>query len=166
MDVRLFQDRMQLPVHDIEFENFNIGALESFRMRGAEASVDWRPLPSQRVQLNYAHLDMTGLLSNDNTNFVPKHSGSVGWWQDYQQGWRMGTTYYFYNDLRNSGRKDLTLFYDRLDMKLSRSINLAGQQRLDLSAVMQWRLSEDSELRRENGVDTRHRGWLGAEWRY
>lgn len=166
MDIRLFLDRLQLAEHDIEFENFNIRDLESFRMRGAEAAIDWRPLPSQRVQLNYAHLDMTGSLSNDNTNFVPKHSGSVGWWQDYQQGWRLGTTYYFYNDLRNSGSKAFTLFYDRLDMKLSRTVNLHGQQRIDLSAVMQWRLSEDAELRRENGVDTRRRGWLGVEWRY
>lgn len=166
LDIRVFHDRMHLPEHDIEFEGFNIRPLESFQMRGAETTLDWKPLPNQRLQLNYAHLDMTGSLTNDNTNFVPKHSGSVGWWQEYRQDWRMGTTYYFYNDLRNHTTKAQTQFYDRLDVKMSKAISLPGQQRLELSAVMQWRLSEDAELRRENGVDSRHRGWLGAEWRY
>jgi iron complex outermembrane receptor protein len=165
-DIRLFHDRMKLAEHNLEVEGFAISPVESLRMRGAELSADWRPLPSQRIQLNYAHLDMTGASTNDNANFVPKHSGSIGWWQEYPQGWTVGTTYYVYNDLRNSDTKQLTLFFDRLDMKLSKSFNLPGKQHLDLSAVMQWRLSEDAELRRENGMDTRHRGWMSAEWRY
>jgi hypothetical protein len=123
-------------------------------------------LAGQRFQLNYAYLNMNRSLGNDNTNFVPKHSGSVGWWQDYQQGWKMGTTYYFYNDLRDADNKIFSIFYDRLDTKLSRSFSLSGRQRVELSAVMQWRLTDDAELRRENGMDSRHRGWVGAEWRY
>ncbi|HQX89138.1 MAG TPA: hypothetical protein PKY03_01935, partial [Moraxellaceae bacterium] len=59
-----------------------------------------------------------------------------------------------------------SIFYDRLDTKLSRSFSLSGRQRVELSAVMQWRLTDDAELRRENGMDSRHRGWVGAEWRY
>lgn len=169
LDLRVFNDYMTLTEHNLEVEGsegFQLRAPLSFRQKGAELAVDWRPLAGQRFQLNYAYLNMNRSLGNDNTNFVPKHSGSVGWWQDYQQGWKMGTTYYFYNDLRDADNKIFSIFYDRLDTKLSRSFSLSGRQRVELSAVMQWRLTDDAELRRENGMDSRHRGWVGAEWRY
>jgi iron complex outermembrane receptor protein len=164
-DVRLFQDRVELAEHDISFEDFAIKPLEFFKMRGAELAVDWRPLPSQRLQLNYAHLDMTGPLSNDNTNFVPKHSGSLGWWQEYNQGWQVGTTYYFYNDLRNSNQKSRQFYFDRVDARLARKVELPGRQVLEVAAVIQCRLTGQPELREEN-VAKRHVGWLSLDWRY
>lgn len=167
LDLRVFNDYMTLTEHNLEVEGsvgFVIREPVRHRQEGVEVAVDWRPWTSQRLQLNYAYINMSG--SGDNTDFVPQHSGSVGWWQDYQQGWKMGTTYYFYNDLRESDNKIFSIFYDRLDMKLSRSFKLSDRQRVELSAVMQWRLTDDAELRRENGMDSRHRGWVGAEWRY
>lgn len=167
-DIRVFQDRMKLAEHNLEVNGtpgFVILPVESFRMRGAEASFDWRPLPSHRLQLNYAHLDMTGDLSNDNTNFVPKHSGGVGWWQDYQSGWQWGNTYYFYNDLRNASWKYSRYFFDRLDSRLARKIRLAGRHQLEVAAVLQWRLTNESELREEN-VAKRHIGWASVQWSY
>lgn len=164
-DLRLFQDRVELAEHDISFEDFAIKPLEFFKMRGAELAMDWRPLPSQRLQLNYAHLDMTGSLSNDNTNFVPKHSGSLGWWQEYSQGWQVGTTYYFYNNLRNSADKRRQFYFDRVDARLARKLELPGHQVLELAAVIQCRLTGQPELREEN-VAKRHVGWISLDWRY
>lgn len=164
-DLRLFQDRVELAEHDISFEDFAIKPLEFFKMRGAELAMDWRPLPSQRLQLNYAHLDMTGSLSNDNTNFVPKHSGSLGWWQEYSQGWQVGTTYYFYNNLRNSEDKRRQFYFDRVDARLARKLELPGHQVLELAAVIQCRLTGQPELREEN-VAKRHVGWISLDWRY
>lgn len=165
VDMRLFQDRVELAEHDLSFEEFAIKPLESFRMRGGELAVDWRPLPSQRVQLNYAHLDMTGDLRNDNTNFVPKHSGSVGWWQEYGQGWQFGTTYYFYNNLRNQEDKQRRFFFDRVDARVARKLVLPAQQSLELAAVLQCRLSGEPELRDEN-IAKRHVGWVSLDWHF
>lgn len=165
LDVRLFQDRVELAEHDLSFEDFAIKPLQFFRMRGAELAMDWRPLPSQRVQLNYAHLDMTGDLSNDNTNFVPKHSGSVGWWQEYGQGWQFGTTYYFYNNLRNQEDKQRRFFFDRVDVRAAHKLALPGQQSLELAAVLQCRLTGEPELRDEN-IAKRHVGWVSLDWHF
>lgn len=161
LDLRLFSDRMQLTSHDLEIDNFVISRLRPIPLDGLELAVDWRPMPSQRLQLNYAYLDVDGPPTGEaNTDFVPLHSGTVGWWQSYENGWQWGTTYAFYNDLRDS-----QFFFDRLDTRLARRISLSARQQLELSAVMQWRLSDDPELRRENG-NHRHRGWLGVDWRY
>ncbi|MFP5430057.1 MAG: hypothetical protein ACLGHE_03625, partial [Gammaproteobacteria bacterium] len=149
----------------LSFEDFAIKPLQFFRMRGAELAVDWRPLPSQRVQLNYAHLDMTGDLRNDNTNFVPKHSGSVGWWQEYGGGWKFGTTYYFYNNLRNQEDKQRRFFFDRVDVRAAHKLALPGQQSLELAAVLQCRLTGEPELRDEN-IAKRHVGWVSLDWHF
>lgn len=164
-DIRLFYDRMELAEHNLEIEGFEIRPVEPFEMRGAEVALDWRPAPSQRLQLNYAHLDMTGDLSNDNTNFVPKHSGSLGWWQDYQNGWQLGTTYYFYNNLRNSNLTANSFFFDRLDTRLARKLLVHGSQQLELAAVLQYRIKNEPELREEN-MAKQHVGWVSLDWRY
>lgn len=164
LDLRVFRDRMELSEHNLEIEGsegFLIRSANNMRMTGGELGLDWRPWPSQRFQINYAYLDMDGVtLHDDNTNFVPQHSGSAAWWQDYSNGWQFGTTYAFYNDLRTH-----KYFFDRLETRLARKIALTGSQQLQLAAVMQLRLSDEPELRDENGGD-RHRGWLSLDWRY
>lgn len=163
VDIRLYRDYMNLAEHNLEVEGgegFLIRQPERLRQEGAELAFDWQPWASQRFQLNYAFLNMIGPDSNDNTAFVPKHSGSAAWWQDYGNGWQMGASYYFYNDLR-AGQ----FFFDRLDVRLAKRISLPGQQYLELAAVSQWRLSDDPELRKENGAE-RRRAWINAEWRY
>jgi len=159
-DIRFFQDNMELVEHDLEVDNFRISPTTALAMRGAETALDWHPWPSQRLHFSYAYLDMRDNKGNDNTDFVPRHSGSAGWWQDYRNGWQVGTTYAFYNDLR----KD-QFFFDRLDVRVARKMPLSGRHQLELAAVMQWRLSDDPELRSENGSD-RHRGWFSMDWRY
>lgn len=165
LDLRVFRDRLHLAEHNLdptESEGFQIRPVEKMWISGSEFGLDWRPLPSQRFQLNYAYLDMDGAdKRNDNTAFVPQHSGSVGWWQDYASGWQFGTTYAFYNNLR----EDTELFFDRLENRLARKIDLGRSQHLVLAAVMQTRLTDEPELRRENGGD-RHRGWFSADWHY
>lgn len=164
-DIRLFHDRMELAAHDIAFENFAIKPLESSRMRGGELALDWRPVAGQRVQLNYAHLDMASPRQDENTDFVPKHSGSVGWWQDYQQGWQFGTTYYFYNNLRNSKDKERQFYFDRVDARLAKRLSLPAKQVVEISGVIQCRLTGQPELREEN-VAKRHIGWVNLDWHF
>ncbi len=156
LDARLFYDRLKLAEHQLDIDNFEIRQLQSHTLQGSELSLAWRPLASQRLLLNYANLEITG--ENENTDFVPQHSGSLGWWQDYRGGWQLGTTYYFYNNLRDY------LYFDRLDLRLAKRLTL-GRQQLELAAVMQTRLTDDAELRRENGSD-RQRGWFSVDWRY
>ncbi|MDI1300771.1 MAG: TonB-dependent receptor [bacterium] len=163
LDVRWFYDLMALSEHHLAIEGsqgFIIRPTEDFRQQGVEVGLDWRPLPSQRFQLNYAYLDMNGRWDNDNTSFVPQHSGSAAWWQDYSNGWQFGTTYAFYNDLRAN-----QFYFDRLELRLAKKLNLPRHQQLELAAVTQLRLSDDPELRSENG-GSRHRGWFSLNWRY
>lgn len=163
VDVRVFRDYMKLTEHNLEAEGsegFLIRPLTNFRQEGAEVSLDWRPWTSQRFQLNYAYLNMNGDRQNDNTGFIPKHSGSAAWWQDYGNGWQLGTTYAFYNDLRT-----FQFFFDRLDMRLAKRIALPQKQHLELAAVAQWRLTDDPELRKENGSD-RRRSWVSVDLYY
>lgn len=165
LDLRGFRDRMFLTEHSLdptEGDGFLITPVEKMWLSGGELGMDWRPFPSQRFQLNYAYLDIDGVdESDDNTVFVPQHSGSVGWWQDYGNGWQFGSTYAFYNNLRY----DTELFFDRLENRLARKLNIGPSQQLVLAAVMQTRLTDDPELRRENGGD-RHRGWFSLDWHY
>lgn len=164
-DLRLYRDRMELSEHKLDItasEGFLIRPTKVMWMTGAEWTADWQPLPGQRFQLNYSYIDMDGAPdSDDNTNFVPQHSGSAGWWQDYGNGIQFGNTYYFYNDLR----ADKHVFFDRFDNRLAKTFRLAGTQQLTLAAVMQTRLTQDPELREENRGD-RHRGWMSLDWRY
>lgn len=164
LDLRVFRDDMQLSEHNLEVdssEGFLIRPTENLRLTGSELGVDWRPWPSQRLQLNYAYLDMDGSsLANDNTQFVPQHSGSAAWWQDYGNGWQVGTTYSFYDRLRVD-----KFFFDRLELRIAKSLALAGGHALELAAVLQSRLTDDPELREENGRP-RQRGWFSVDWRY
>lgn len=166
VDLRVFWDRLALAEHNIEIEGsegFLIRPTKTFSQQGAELGLDWRPWSSQRFQLNYAYLNMDSRqdgASDDNLAFVPMHSGSAAWWQDYSNGWQFGTTYAFYNDLRVN-----QFHFDRLEARLAKRLALTAQQQLELSAVMQTRLSDEPELRRENGGD-RHRGWVSVDWRY
>ncbi|MCC2638103.1 MAG: TonB-dependent receptor plug [Moraxellaceae bacterium] len=165
LDLRLFQDCMELVEHNLDptdSEGFGIRPLKQMRMTGAEMGMDWRPVPSQRFQINYAYLDQDkAAWTDDNTHFVPQHAGSVALLQDYANGLQFGTTYAFYNDLR----ADRGFFFDRLENRLAKTLRLAGQHRLVLAAVMQTRLTDDPELREENGGD-RHRGWFSLDWHY
>ncbi|HEX4870192.1 MAG TPA: TonB-dependent receptor [Moraxellaceae bacterium] len=165
VDLRGFHDRMDLSEHNLEAdgsEGFLIRPTTKMYMNGGELTLDFRPLPSQRFQVNYAYLDMDKApVSDDNTQFVPQHSGSAGWWQDYGNGLQFGNTYYFYNDLRT----DRHVFFDRLDNRLAKTFRLGRQHELTLAAVMQTRLTDDPELRSENGSD-RHRGWFSMDWHY
>ena len=165
LDLRGFRDRMFLSEHSLdptEGDGFLITPVEKMWLTGGELGVDWRPFPSQRFQLNYAYLDIDGVdESDDNTVFVPQHSGSLAWWQDYGSGWQFGTTYAFYNNLRY----DTELFFDRLENRLARKLRLGRSQQVVLAAVLQTRLTDDPELRRENGGD-RHRGWFSLDWHY
>ena len=165
LDLRLFQDDLALSEHNLDptdTEGFLVRPTVGMRMRGVEFGSDWRPLPSQRFQVNYALLNMEGVnRTNDNSIFVPMHSGSLAWWQDYGNGLQFGNTYVFYNDLRD----DRGFFFDRLDTRLAKTFRLAGQHRLTLAAVMQTRLTDDCELREENAGD-RHRGWFSLDWFY
>ncbi|MDF2444930.1 MAG: hypothetical protein K0S46_166 [Moraxellaceae bacterium] len=165
IDLRVFRDRMALVEHNLDptdSEGFGIRPLEKMRMTGSELGVDWRPYPSQRFQVSYAYLDMDGVTAaNDNTQFVPQHSGSAAWWQDYSSGWQIGTTYAFYNDLRT----DREFFFDRLESRIARKIPLPHAQQLMLALIVQVRLTDDPELREENAGD-RQRGWFSVDWRY
>lgn len=165
MDLRIYRDRMDLSEHGLDItasDGFLINPPQRSWMNGVEWSADWRPLPSQRLHLSYAYVDMDGTTpDDDNTNFVPQHAGSAGWWQDYGNGLAVGNTYYFYNDLRT----DRGFFYDRLDTRLAKTFRLGATQQVTLAGVVQHRLTEDPELREENRGD-RRRGWVSLDWRY
>ncbi|HET8732045.1 MAG TPA: TonB-dependent receptor [Moraxellaceae bacterium] len=166
VDLRGFYDNMDLAEHKLAVdgsEGFQIRPTEPMTMQGAELTLDFRPWPSQRFQLNYAYIDVDKALpSNDNTNFVPQHMGSLGWWQDYGNGVQFGNTYYFYDNLRS----DKNIFWDRLDNRLAKTWRLAGGHRLTLAGVLQSRLTNVApEIRSENG-SSRYRSWISMDWQY
>ena len=162
LDVRLFRDELDLTRNQLEIDNLIISDYEYYLMRGAELSTEWRPSSFQRLQLNYAylHINRPKDRGNENTDFVPKHSGSAVWaWYD-PQGWRGSLAYGFYNNLN----KDL--FFDRLDAHVGRVVRVTEKQSLDLGLTAQVRLTRDAELRRDNGVDSPQRIWASVGWRY
>lgn len=159
-DIRVFRDILWLAEHDLQIDSFNIAPNLKYVMEGAEAALEWRPHPVHRVQLNYAYLNSSADETQDNGDFVPLHSGSAAWWLDGGGNWQIGSTYYFYNDLRSDRFR-----WERLDLQLTRKIALPGGQSLDVSAALQRRLSNDPELRSENG-SVRHRGWLELNYHF
>jgi len=161
LDLRLFHDQLELTRNQLEIDDFILSDYEYYVMKGVEASSEWRPSLFQRFQLNYAYLDINKPdRGNDNTDYVPKHSGSAVWaWHD-PQGWRGSLAYGFYNNLN----KDL--FFDRLDLHVGRTVKVTQKQSLDWGLSAQIRLSEDAELRRVNGVDAPQRVWASLGWRY
>ena len=159
--MRLFRDELDLTRNQLEIDDFIISDYEYYLMRGAEVSSEWRPSAFQRLQVNYAYLDINKPpLGSENTDFVPKHSGSAVWaWYD-PTGWRASLAYGFYNNLN----KDL--FFDRLDLHAGKVVKVGQKQTLDLGLNAQVRLSQDAELRRNNGVDSPQRIWASLGWRY
>lgn len=162
LDIRVFRDELDLTRNQLELDELIISDYEYYLMRGVELSTEWRPSSFQRLQLNYAHLRINRPKDrgNENTDFVPTHSGSAVWaWYD-PQGWRGSLAYGFYNNLN----KDL--YFDRLDAHFGRVIRVTEQQSLDLGLTAQVRLTRDPELRRQNGVDSPERIWASIGWRY
>lgn len=161
LDVRFFSDQMDLVNNQLEIDDFILSDYEHYLMQGAEVSSEWRPSSFQRLQLNYAFLDINKpKTGKDNTDYVPKHSGSAVWaWHD-PQGWRGSVAYGFYNNLKGD------LFFDRLDLHLGRTVKVAQKQSLDWGLSAQIRLTTDPELRRSNGVDSPQRVWASLGWRY
>ena len=111
LDVRLFRDELDLTRNQLEIDDFIISDYEYYLMQGVEVSSEWRPSTFQRLQVNYAYLDINKPAhGSENTDFVPKHSGSAVWaWYD-STGWRASLAYGFYNNLKGD------LFFDRLDL--------------------------------------------------
>ncbi len=112
--------------------------------------------------MNYAYDDITG--NNDNTDFVPKHSGNVAAWYDTGRGVQSSLNYVFYNQLYNDPY-DGGLYFDRLDWRLAKKWSMQKIHDVELSAVWQIRLTEDRELRRHNGAP-RDKVWLQLSYVY
>ncbi len=161
MDLRIYHDILHISEHNLEIDDFVLAPTTMHHQRGMEFSSQWRPLPNWRFLLNYAYDDITG--DNDNTDFVPLHSGNVAAWYDNPDGLRSSLTYVFYNQLYNDS--DGGLFFDRLDWSLGKRWRLGKRQQVELSSVWQIRLTEDTELRRANGAP-RDKVWLGMSYTY
>jgi iron complex outermembrane receptor protein len=156
LDVKVYRNKLNLTNHSIELDNFIISPLYSYHMDGIESAIDWQPLPSQRLQLNYAYINVDG--NDENTDFVPNQSGTMGWWQDYENGWQGSLVYGIYYNLHD-------FYYDRLDARLAHRFMLGNRQQLELSLNARHHFTDHPELRRENG-DPRSRIWVMADWRY
>lgn len=157
LDVRLFSDRLDLTEHNLEIENFVIAPLERHEQRGVEVSGQWRPLPQWRVLANYAYDDITGY--NDNTMFVPKHSGNVAVWYETPAGMQASAGYVFYNHLFYNAVEDKERDLHLMNLRAARKWTLNNRHDLELAGVWQIRLTDDNELRKENGAP-RDRMWL------
>lgn len=164
-DVKFFRDDLELVDNTLGLEEFILGPIENYVLQGAELGSQWRLTPFQRLLLNYSHLDIDapkGQPESNNTDIFARHSGSLMWSLMDPDGWRGSVAYNFYNDLNDSQQ----YFYDRLDLHIGRVVPLGQRQQLDLGVTAQYRLTDDPELRTANGVDSRHRIWASAAWRY
>lgn len=162
IDVRLYHDNLDLSEHNLEVDDFVIAPTTKQEQRGVEISTQWRPHPNWRFLFNYAYDDITEV--NDNTDFVPKHSGNVGAWYDGSSGVQSSLNYVFYNQLYNDF-EDGGLYFDRLDWRLAKKWSVHKQHDLELAGVWQIRLTEDRELRRSNGAP-RDKVWLQLSYAY
>jgi iron complex outermembrane receptor protein len=163
VDVRVFKDSLRLSEDNLEVDDFVIAPLQKHQQRGVEFAGQWRPHPQWRFLLNYAYDDITG--SNDNTDFVPKHSGNIAAWYDSSTtGIQSSLSYVFYNQLYHD-TDDGGLYFDRLDCRLAKKWSLNKRNDIELSGVWQIRLTEDAELRRSNGAP-RDKVWFGVSYFY
>jgi len=162
VDIRVFKDSLRLSEHNLEVDDFVISPTERHQQRGVELATQWRPHPHWRFLVNYAYDDITG--GNDNTDFVPKHSGNVAAWYDTGRGVQSSLSYVFYNQLYNDPY-DGGLYFDRLDWRLAKKWSMQKIHDVELSAVWQVRLTEDRELRRHNGAP-RDKVWLQLSYVY
>jgi len=162
MDIRIFKDNLRLSEHNLEIDDFVIAPLTKHEQRGLELSTQWRPHPNWRFLLNYAYDDIT--VTDDNTDFVPKHSGNLGAWYDTGHGLQSSLNYVFYNQLYNDSG-DGGLYFDRLDWRLAKKLSLNKIHDIELAGVWQIRLSDDRELRRNNGAP-RDKMWLQLTYNF
>lgn len=162
IDIRVFKDNLRLSEHNLEIDDFVIAPLTKHEQRGVELSTQWRPHPHWRFMLNYAYDDIT--VTDDNTDFVPKHSGNVAAWYDTGRGIQSSLSYVFYNQLYND-TYDGGLYFDRLDWRLAKKWSLYKLHDVELAGVWQARLSDDRELRRNNGAP-RDKMWLQLTYNY
>lgn len=160
LDLRLFRDELDLVNNRLRIESFALGDYQHQVMQGGEVATRWQMTALQRIDLSYARLAITDLADQANSNYVPRHSGALGWSRYDPDGWRASLLYGFYSNL---GSGDLR--YDRLDAHLGRVLPL-GRQRLDLGVNAQMRFTDDPELRTDNGTYSRNKVWASAGWRF
>jgi iron complex outermembrane receptor protein len=163
VDVRVFNDTLDLAEHNLEIENFIISPPERHEQRGFEVSTQWRPLPGWRVLGNYAYDDITG--TNDNTMFVPKHSGNLTFWYEHPEGYQASLGYVFYNHMFNNPVETYTRDLHLMNLRLANKWSIANRHDLELAGVWQIRVSDDHELRKENGAP-RDRLWLQLSYAF
>lgn len=160
VDLRLFRDELDLVNNRLRIENFVLGDYDHQVLQGGELATRWQMSALQRLDLSYARLAITEVADKSNSNYVPRHSGTLGWSLYDPDGWRASAVYGFYNNLGSE------LYYDRVDMHLGRVFALGRKQRLDLGVSAQVRLTDDPELRTDNGVYSRRKVWASAGWRF
>ncbi|HEX5278236.1 MAG TPA: TonB-dependent receptor [Fluviicoccus sp.] len=163
VDVRWFNDELDLTEHNLEIENFVITPNYRHQQRGVEVSGQWRPLPEWRVLANYAYDDITG--TNDNAMFVPKHSGNVALWYEHPEGYQASLGYVFYDHLFENVTENYSRDLHLLNMRLARKWSVANRHDLELAGVWQVRLTNEHELRKENGAP-RDRLWLQLSYAF
>lgn len=158
-DVRLFHNELDLVVNNIAIDTFTLSPTQHHVLDGAELGGQWQFTPLQRLTTTYSRLHISKPPETDNTYYVPKNAGSLGWMFQDPEGWRASVVYGFYDNLPER------YHYDRVDMHLGRIIPV-GTQKLDVGLTVWARLGDEPELRSDNGLSSRYKGWLSAGWRY
>lgn len=161
-DVKLFHDDLELADHKFDLGIFSITPTANYLSRGAEGSLQWRPLEGHRLLVNYAYLSLTSnTAAADAGNFKlnPDHIGSLAWWMDMNAGWQSGLTYYFID------RAPDNYFYDEVAWRFGKEIQLCCSK-LTVATTVQYRLDDEPETQKWNLASDQHRAWISLEWQY
>lgn len=155
LDVKLFHDVIEdLVSHEPKIYRFEPTNDSRLELNGVETEIDWRAGLNDRIRLTYAYIEHRASHPLDQL-ITPRHSGSLAWLHDWNDGWK-SSLMYFGADALNGYR------FERLDTRLAKRFAL-GKGELELAGVWQQRLDDEPLSWPNNRFDQRHLFYLTAE---
>lgn len=159
LDIKVFNDALEVNESDFRVSTFDIGGLAPLRLRGMEGQLTWEASPTRRFWTTYAYVRNETDLKTDK-RFTARNSGSLTWMERFADGFSFSSSYII------TDKYDDHFLFRRLDLNLAREWAVGKGRLLEVAARWQRLLAEKQELREENLTDGIDKAWVTMDLRW
>ena len=157
LDIKVYYDQMRDLIEealDYNSSLFIISNSADIDLTGIEISADYSPVKSIRLiaSYSYSHINVK------NADFkeviektVPDHTASLMGVFTLPDNWQFSSIYYYVDETKGY---DQPVDWERLDFRLAKQIKLGETQQATIAVVLQHRLDNNYEFRKENNYDS------------
>ena len=156
LDIKIYHDSMNSLIPD----NYNypgsfvVNNSIDVDLTGVEISADYSPYTSVRLiaTYSYSHINVKSTeYKEEIEKTVPDHTANLMAIFRLPNNWQFSSTYYYVDETKGY---DQPVDWERLDFRLAKQIKLGETQQATIAVVLQHRLDNNYEFRKENNYDS------------